>query len=246
MSYFETVVNFLTTYDYAILIVAFAFVWVFGVVNFCRNPYRKLVKQLNRCHRKLLQGKNLADVCADAPVEYRRQWRAYANGGAERPSLVFEFVPAKKKATLVWLFVLSAVVSTVYLALFVLDTTHFLYVVYQVAFWLSFVIVTCISKAIFAKHEKRARQTFGKFVACLNAAIPAKQPQAKVVVDKIDSLKKTDVDGATLQQASEILHQYGLENERTVEQQRQINQALNGLLQSYARNASRNGASAHA
>lgn len=243
MTYLEKAVEFLTTYDFVVLLAAFVFVWVFGIINFCKNPYRKLVKQLARCHRKLLAGKNLAEACADAPIEYRRQWRAYANGGAKRPSLVFEFVPRKKRVVAVWFFILCAVVSTVYLALFVMDISRFLYAVYQVAFWLSFTIVMCINNAIFAKHEKRARKAFGKFVAQLNAAKPQEQPQAKQVVEKIDNLKKTSVDGSTLQQASEILHQYGLENNRTVEQQRQINHALNGLLQSYARNASRSGVS---
>ncbi len=137
------------------------------------------------------------------------------------------------------LFVLCAVVSSVYLALFVMDVSRYVYAVFQAAFWLSFVIFMCVKNANFAKHEKRARQAFGKFVAQLNAVKPDARPQAKQVAEKIDDLKRTKVDGAALEKAAEILHQYGLENDRTVEQQRQINHALNGLLQSYARNAAR-------
>ncbi|MGN1040569.1 MAG: hypothetical protein ACI4QL_03975, partial [Candidatus Fimimonas sp.] len=154
-----------------------------------------------------------------------------------RPSLVFEFVPKRNKTVCVHLFVLCAIVSTLYLALFVFLRAHQEYAVFQFAFWLAFALVMVVDKLVFLRKQKRAKQIFGKFVAQLNASDIQTTPENKTVAQKLAEIKRDD--NTALQKASKILRDVGLENQRTAQEQRAINTALNGLLQSYANRPTR-------
>lgn len=273
MSYVIAARDFFIRYDVFILPVAFALVWVFGVINFCKNCYRKQNKKINACRAKLLKNNSQAAlVMCYAPAEYRRQWRAFVASGAQKPSQTFEFVPHKNRKSGALLVALGAVVACVYLAIFVWDTSRYFYVAFSVAFWLAFAIVMVVDKLLFRRKEKRARQTFGKFVAQLNAVVAMQNddavtdtarmnaflpkqsamqqktvsqqrltPQHNSVAQQIKNIKHGDNVGASaLQKASQVLRQNGLNGTRTAHEQRQINYALNGLLQAYSRNGSVN------
>lgn len=229
------VIDFLISYDVFILPATFLLVWVFGIVNWCKNVYRKQNRALETCRASVLRNPKFAGIfVACVPEEYRRQWRAFVNSNAARPSLVFEFVPRKNKVRLAHLFVLCAVVCLVYLALFVYDTAHRDYVVFQFAFWLAFALVMVVDSLVFRKKEKRAKQVFGRFVAQLNATkFENNSLQNKTVAQKIDGLKNNPTD-LSIEKASEILREDGLKAARTVEEQKDINTALNGLLQAYS------------
>lgn len=235
----QEMVFYMTAYDVYILSALFVAVWVFGVANWCKNPYRKQNKKLNVCRNKIVANPKLTWLyMASVTKEYCRQWRAYVNSGAERPSIVFEFVPRKNRLLLLSTFIFCAIVSTAYVVLFALDTSHREYVVFQAAFWLAFAVVLIVNKVIFAKREKRARQIFGKFVKQLNATRDIAQGEdATNVTKRLAEISKQETGKTALQKASEVLRAGGLENTRTAEQQRQINHALNGLLQAYSRSA---------
>lgn len=232
------VIDFLISYDVFILPAAFLLVWIFGIANWCKNVYRKQNRALENCRASVLRNPKFAGIfVASVPEEYRRQWRAFVNSNAARPSLVFEFVPRKNKVNFVHLFVLCAVVSFVYLALFIYDTAHRDYLVFQFAFWLAFALVMIVDMLIFRKKEKRAKQIFGRFVAQLNAAkLDANSLTNKTVAQKLDGLKSNPTD-LSIEKASEILREDGLKAARTVEEQKDINTALNGLLQAYSNSA---------
>jgi len=260
MSYVIAARDFFVNYDVFILPIAFALVWVFGIINFCKNCYRKQNKKINACRTRLLKNNSQAAlVMCSAPAEYRRQWRAFVASGAQKPSQTFEFVPHKNRKSGVILVVLGALVACVYLAIFAWDTSRYLYVAFSAAFWLAFAIVMVVNALLFRRKEKRARQTFGKFVAQLNAVVamqgdavtdaarkqsfaPQKAtPKQQTVAQQIKSIKRSDNVGASaLQKASQVLRQNGLNGTRTAHEQRQINYALNGLLQAYSRNGSVN------
>ncbi len=239
MVYLEKIMQFLVAYDVIILPCLFAAVWVFGAANWCKNVYRRQNKKLRLCCSNVLMNPKYTGVyMAMLPEEYRRQWRAYVNSKAERPSLVFEFVPRKNKVIFLHLFVACALVSCVYFAIFVLDVSHKHYAVFQAAYWLAFVVVMLVNKFLFAKKEKRARQLFGKLVAQLNATRDISEKESNEhLVKSLNNLKKESAADFALEKASALLRQSGLENTRTPQQQRQINAALNGLLQAYSRNA---------
>lgn len=239
MSIFQ-IVRFFTDYDFLILPATFLVVWVFGLVNWGKNVYRRQNKQLELCRANAASNPKFVGVyVARIPEDYRRQWRAYVNSNAARPSQVFEFVPRKNYVKAPWIFVVSAVVSLIYAAIFVTDLgAHRDYLVFQVAFWLAFVVVMIVDSLIFDRKQRRARQIFGKFVAQLNAITPKGAALwDKTASQKINVLKKHDVSEFSLDKAAEILRENGLENVRTVEEQRDINTALNGLLQAYANSA---------
>ena len=238
--FFQQLVFYLTAYDVFILSALFVAVWIFGAVNWCKNPYRRQNKKLNVCRNKIVANPKFAWLyVSSAPEEYCRQWRAYVNSGAERPSLVFEFVPHKNRLQMLSTFICCAVVSSVYIVLFALDTSHREYIVFQVAFWLAFTVVMIVNKLVFAKKEKRARRVFGKFVCQLNAVKDVVQADdVSKITKRLKEISKQESGKTALQKASEVLHAGGLESKRTVEQQRQINHALNGLLQAYSRRAS--------
>lgn len=241
--FFQQAVFYLTAYDVYVLSALFAAVWIFGAANFLKNAYRKQNKKLNVCRNRIVSNPKFAWLyLSSVPDEYCRQWRAYVNSGADRPSLVFEFVSKKNRLLLLPMFICCAVVSSAYIAVFVLDTTHREYVVFQAAFWLAFVVVLIVNKLIFAKKEKVARQTFGKFVRQLNAIRDiAQTDDVSKITKRLSEISKHETGKTALQKASEVLRAGGLENTRTVEQQRQINNALNGLLQAYSRKAAHAG-----
>lgn len=239
MFYVEKAVAFLESYDVFVLPALFALVWVFGIINWCKNPYGKQNKKFQKCQRDILCNRNLAGLyVAELPETYRRQWRAYVNSSAERPSLVFEFVPRKNRVIFIPLFVLCAILSTCYLAIFVLNVGHHDYVIFQAAFWLAFTVTMLVNNSLSVKKEKYARQTFGRFVAQLNASQKAtEQASPNGVVSGLNQIKKTDVGDGALEKASTLLRKNGLDQKRSADEQRKINEALNGLLQAYARNA---------
>lgn len=73
-------------------------------------------------------------------------------------------------------------------------------------------------------------------MAQLNALQKA---DSKQLASQIEGIRKENAPvEETLQRASELLRKNGLEGNRTVQEQQQINKALNSLLQSYARKAS--------
>ena len=243
MSYITATIDFLIAYDVFILPAAFALVWIFGIINFSKNAYRKQNKKINAVRYKLLRNNcQVSAVMNSAPEEYRRQWRAFVGSGAQKPSQTFEFVPVKNRKTGIALLILGALISCAYLAIFITDISRREYLVFQIAFWLAFLLVLIINKIVFKRKEKRARQTFGKFVAQLNAVVAMKgrdtaveQPPKQTVAQQIQTVKKQNTGNEALHKASQILRQSGLNATRTAYEQRQINYALYGLLQAYSR-----------
>ena len=242
MSYLVAIRDFCLQYDIFLLPAAFLLVWVFGIVNFCKNTYRKQNKKLNLCRAQLLKNNcNVSAAMCNLPTEYRRQWRAYVGSGAEKPSQTFEFAPKKNKKVGIILVILGALIAAVYLAIFVADTTRRDYLVFQIAFYLALCVTLVVNKLLFRRKEKRARQTFGKFVAQLNAVVASKGRNAvagqrkDTVAEQIKQVKRKSVGNEAIEKASQILRQNGLNANRTAYEQRQINYALNGLLQAYSR-----------
>ena len=241
MEYINVVLNFLNQY-YLIILPCLAFLlFIFGVANWSGNVYRKQNKKIAFCSRIVSAYPDKVTLYANLlPEDYRRQWRAFVNSGAEKPSDVFEFVRLRPKMHLVWLYVIAAIISSLYVAVFVLVSGQIGYLVFQVAYWLAFGLIIVANKAIRRKNEKRAKQQFGKLVSLLNRAASLPKSDDTIIeetVQKLNSLKKSEVNDVVIGQASALLRGKGLEGNRSVEQQRKLNTALNGLLQAYAHRA---------
>ena len=243
MEYINVVLNFLNQHYLIILPCAAALLFLFGMVNWATNVYRRQNRKIAYCSRIVASYPDKVMLYANLlPENYRRQWRAFVNSGAEKPSDVFEFVRLRKKTHFVWLVVIAALCSSLYVAVFALVNMQIGYLVYQVAFWLAFGLIIVADKAIRRNNERRAKQQFGKLVALLNRAAALPKSDDTIIeetVQKLNTLKKNEVNDAVIGQASALLRGKGLDGNRSVEQQRKLNVALNGLLQAYAKKAPR-------
>lgn len=240
MNYITQFIQFLMDYDFIILPCASLAMILFCVTNFCKNVYRKQNGKLASATRKICSFPHKTAQYVNAlPPDYQRQWRAYANSGASQPSLVFEFVPKRNRVRCGGLIALAAIVCACYIAAFVFDTTRFDYIVYQVAFWLAFTLVMIANKLLFTVRERKAKKVFARFVNELTRS--AVKPQAKTsevgeTVKQINELQKCKPTNAVFDRASQLLREKGLNADRTPDEQRKLNNALNSLLQSYTRN----------
>ena len=239
MDYINTVLNFLNGYSAIILPVLFATVILFGLANWLTNPYRKQNKKLSICYKSVCAYPDKVAKYADKlPDEYRRQWRAAVNCKVV-PSLVFEFVAKRKRSHLLWLWIVAALVSVSYVAVYFVTVSNISYLVFQVVLFLAFGLVVVANKAVKIRQERRARKIFARLVTQLNKCVPIPSQTVENTVKQLQRLNKHQVTDAVVGKASELLHSKGLEANRTVEEQRKINSALNGLLQAYSRNAQR-------
>ena len=235
MNYINTVLNFLNDYSVIILPVLFATVLLYGIVNWIANPYRKQNKKLVACYKGVCAFPDKVAKYADKlPDDYRRQWRVVINCEV-KPSLAFEFVPKRKNLRLLWLFVLSTVISTAYIAVFFMVKHNFSYLVFQGVYWLAFTLIAIISHVVSSHQEKRARITFARLVTQLNRCVPVRSDTVEETVRQLQQLNNCMVDDTIIGRASDLLRKKGLETNRTVDEQRRINSALNSLLQSYSR-----------
>lgn len=240
------VFEILTLYSLIILPAIFAMLFIFAFLNWITNPYRAQNKKIDACRRKIAAYPDkVAKYVSLLPKEYQRQWRAFLNTQADRPSQAFEFIPRKNVIHCWRLFVVLAVVMAAYVATFIVYSARPDFIAFQVAFYVAFVLALVINNAIHSKREKFARQIFARFVAELNRAASkedrcVEEENLADTVKEINDLNNGDVTGNTINRASELLRDKGLEGNRTVTEQRKLNTALNGLLQAYSRNAKLN------
>ena len=243
MEYIYIVLNFLNEYQVYVLSATMIALWIYAFVNWSRNPYRRQNKKIAYCSRIVSAYPARAQLYANLlPEVYRRQWRAFVNSGADKPSRVFEFVTIRSRMRLIWLLVVSIAVSLSYIAVFALVNPQMGYLIYQVAFMLSFALIIIAYKAICRKNERQARQIFARLLSLLNRVASLPKDKDAIIdetVKKLNSLKNGAVTDAIVGEASALLRGKGLEGERSVEQQRKLNTALNGLLQAYARKEAR-------
>ena len=239
MYYVMRILNFLDSYRIAILSALFGALVLFAVVNWLYDPYRKQNKKLRVCTKGMRSYPSKAALyMARLPEDYRRQWRAFVNCGTDKPALVFEFIPRRKRLLAPRLLIALSVLMSLYVAVFAAVGFNFVYVVLQIVFWLALALIFCIDRVVARRYTRRAKRTFGQLVAQLSAVVPKKPSTlAEDTVTALNKLNKSEVDDKAVGQASEILRRKGLNEERTVEEQRRINLALNGLLQAYAANS---------
>lgn len=237
MNYITQIVQFLMDFDFIILPCVALVMIVFCVTNFCKNVYRKQNGKMTAATRKICAYPHkTAQYVTSLPPDYQRQWRAYANSGATQPSLIFEFVPKRNRVRCGGLIALAAIACACYIAAFVFDTSRLDYIAFQVAFWLAFTLVMVADKLLFTVRERKAKKIFARFVNELNRN--ATKPQAKTcdtseTVKQIQELQKCKPTNAVFERASQLLHEKGLNADRSPDEQRKLNNALNSLLQSY-------------
>ena len=229
------VLDFLVQYNYILFPLLLGGLGLFAVANWSNDVYCRQNRKLKRCRKRIVANPaRLEKYIKRVPSEYRRQYRAYLNSGAQQPSKTFEFVPLRNKLRLTRLFALTALMATSYAVAFAFGKVSQWYLLFETTFWLALIVVLFINRDIFAKEQKHARKVFGEFVATLNKFATNTQPSDKTMAQQLNTLKREPCCDQTLSRAVELLHD-NMAEERTVEEQRQVNSALNTLLQNYAK-----------
>lgn len=239
MHYITKFIESVTRFDIILLPLISTLMLIFCLANLCKNPYRRQNRKLTAITRKICSFPHkTAQFANTLPPDYRRQWRAYQNSGAKQPSLVFEFVPRKNGLYCWRTFVLAALLNTVYIVAFALNTSHRDYLIFQIVFWLAFALLMITNKLVFDCHERKAKRVFARLLNELNrcdSKEPAQEENIDDTVKELRKLQKCEPTNAIFCKASQLLRSKGLNDERTVAEQRKLNGALNGLLQTYTR-----------
>lgn len=230
------VLDFLVQYTYILFPLLLGGLGLFAVANWSDNVYSRQNRKLKRCRKKITANPaRLEKYIKRLPSEYRRQYRAYLNSGALLPSKTFEFVPLRNKLRLTRIFALTALMATSYAVAFAFGKVSQWYLLFETTFWLALIVVLFINRDIFAHKQKHARKVFGGFVSTLNKfATTNQQPSDKTTAQQLNTLKHEPCCDQTLSRAVELLRN-NVAEDRTVEEQRQVNSALNTLLQNYAK-----------
>lgn len=231
------VVNFLQMHSSILFAGTFASLTIFFVANLLNNPYRKDNKRLNAFVRKTLfdtsaTGENLRLL----PEAYRRQWRAYLHGNAASPSVIFEFAAVCFRPVLLSLYALSCLASVAYLILFISRPVAREYLAFPLLFGMCSAYMFTVLHYTQKANKQRAIRLFGKAVAILNKyarlgkSNVADTDKTVAELNKLRSYAATD---ELLQRASQILREGCPAEQRSPDDQRRINLALNGLLQAH-------------
>ena len=237
MYYINTVIDFLSKYSVIVLPVCFAIVFLYGFANWIANPYRKQNKKLVAIRKGVASYPDRVGTYAERlPQPYRRQWRASQVCKA-KPALTFEFVAKSKRPHLLWLLLIAAMVSSAYVAVFVLKQRYVSYLLFQGVFLAAFGLVSVANSAVANRQLKKARLTFARTVTQINRCTPYQGKGVETTVKQLQRLNRHEVNDVVIGKASQLLRNKGLEQDRTVDEQRKLNSALNSLLQSYSRNS---------
>lgn len=232
----ERCIQFFNTYHVFVAVFMFCGLAFYVTANTFANPYRKQNRAFTHAIRKMLTNPHSRFVDINLLTdEYRRQWRAFCCGHADKPSSVMEFVPLKNKPKLLLLLVCASVCAASFVAAFVFDLTKTVYVAVALVYFSLVAHAFVIVRYARAVKQRNARRLFGKFVALLNrhAVLPTLNDFG--TIDKLTRLSDCIVDEHAAERAATILHDAGLTCQRTVDEQRKINRAVNGFLQTYAK-----------
>ena len=262
--------QFLLINKTSVFFAMFATLAFVGFVNLLHNAYAKQNAKLKTFSKRVMRKpSSIIWETKRLPQVYQRQWRAFVNSGATKPSVVFEFVKRPHKYLLWFAHFVACVLCVAYVCIAILlqDQTM---LVTQITFALFSVLLVLLSHLLAKINLAHARRVFGKFLHNLNCVVqivrgeqipttqnapvqpcqvaespaPSDSPtpqadlqsQSPAPQSQSPSLPKTPPpvvqnSSDTVENAIKILRQKGLDNPRTIEEQRKLNIALNNLLQ---------------
>ncbi len=228
-------VNFFLQWECLFVPAVIVFLTAFLLVNWLRNSYANQNKKLKKITNKLISYPTQADTAMrNAPYCYKVQWHIYKRTNVDKPSLVFEFYKHDFVVKGVALAVIPTVISIFYFVVFCFAPTHNKYL-FLLAFNALFVVtVVLVAMVFFVNRTRKAQRVFAQFLLELNKSIPTPPEPVFNTVERLNSLQQLEPTPNVMQRAAQILQQRGINSKRTVEEQRKINLALNGLLNAYA------------
>lgn len=218
-----------------LLTATFVSLIAFLLRNWLFNSYSKQNKRLSQITNKLISYPTQANtIMENAPYCYQVQWNIYKRSGASKPAVIFQFYKHFFAVKGWGLAIAPFVVSVVYFVAFCIDTQLIQYLL-LLCFTALFVFsVVIVSLFLFTMRTRKAQRVFAEFLLELNKAIPINRTPTCDTVSRLNNLQRLEPTPSVMKRAAEILQQRGINSNRTVDEQRKINLALNGLLQAYA------------
>lgn len=220
-----------------------AMLFVFGVVNFSTDPYRKDSKKIIRATKLLGKDKESFGFVAELPYQYRYMWQVFALGKNVYPRDVFRFVKNKQRRYGIALTAAAVIFSLIIAVASVARGNIDPWLIcggagFAVCFGAFLVGIKLKESA----QVKRASLLLARFICCMDAVFGKNDGQVKAVgeidenatnelIDKIKFLRENGLPCVNAQKIASLLSTEKLSQPRTVEQQKKLNAALNGLVQ---------------
>ena len=218
-----------------LLAICFLVLALFVAVNTAVDGNFVTKLQIKRASKALVQCQrqsNLANFCKYVPSKYKHQWQIYCKG-TQPAQQVFTFFTHSRYLLLVFPMTLATATATAVMVAscwyYQWNTAFFAIVWLLVAGWLVWLMVLKL-----ALSNKRTAKRFAKLVvqmgAIFDAKLPFVVPSQQAVDQVVGQIKLLQNGNDCHQQVQQLLKQAGLDGNRTVKQQQQINQALSSML----------------
>ncbi len=248
MKYIYLTLKFLFEQNLLLFLVTFGLTVMFLFINILIDAYSsdnkkilKALKILPKCN------KDYSSFAVSLPLIYQYQWQTFVKSKCAYPHDVFKFAMKKQRKVFTFLpatFVIVCLILAVYNVASGIYDQRVLYAPLCLA--LCLLLAVAIVQAVFKRKTANANKIFGKLICYLDAFfgknysldttfIPNDKTQTAINADelikKVKYLRNSGVPSESAQKIANLLAEEKLDANRTVEQQRQLNLALNGLVQ---------------
>lgn len=212
-------------------------------VNTISNDYAKDDNKIFRATKLLLSGKtDLGKFAVSLPLVYQYQWQAYIRSHGIYPSEIFRFIPHKARQRLMILSGLS-VVACLMVAVYSIynNLLNSAEVFVPLALSVGFIVIGVLIRAVNKLKASKSSKSFERFTSVLDAHFgndfdfdgvnDNSREQTNELIKKVNFFKRNGVPAQSAEKIARLLSQEKLTSPRTLEQQRRLNTALNGLVQ---------------
>ena len=236
------VLNFVTNYYAYFFCGIFLTLILFLILSIGTDAYGKDLKKIIKATKILGQTKD-ACFAGSLPLEYRFMWQTYATSSNILPRDVFRFVK-KKQSRRGAVAAVIAVIFAMAVAVFSIASGKIdNFVVFGAAFSALFFGAALLwINLVFSTREKKITLSVAKLIGYMDAVFGKNKGEISAdgeidekatdeLIEKIEFLREGGVPQFNAQKIASLLSTEKLSQKRTVEQQKKLNEALNGLVQ---------------
>ena len=236
MQYLQWFLQYATLYAVEAIGATVLLITLVAAVNLIYNVYRPINRGLKNSVGKLRNGNrdNWAAFYDSLPKQYKLLWKCYtATGGGVYADRAIGFVEIRQKLLLKGCVALSLAVAVVYAVAFYMGygSMEFLYAAMAVVFY-CLTVLLCVKFSVIAKRRK-AERIYSHWTACVDGFFGKDYDfslNRRVTDEDVSRVTHAVTAGKDTGRVAEILRNSNLEGQRSVEQQRKLNRALNSLV----------------
>lgn len=223
------------------LVVSGCLLIAFLIINLAINLYARDLKKIQKAIKTLKATKN-ESFAAELPIEYRFMWHSYLASQNKYPRDFFRFVKKRQKSYggIAAIFVVVAVMAAaVYsIASGAINGALVICAGFQALFLGTALLAVRVNHY---SRERKASLIVARMIGYMDTVFGKSKGQKQPceidekatdeLIDKIKFLREGGVPEMNAQKIASLLSGEKLSQERTVEQQKKLNEALNGLVQ---------------